>query len=90
MIKNTFIPLSEKTLNLFQRVTGIGKRGKELTNKPREGHDEQNHLTHNQDNGLSDDITAKNHTSERITETAESSKKSMDDSALDIPAFLRR
>ena len=81
---------SKKTLNLFQRVTGIGKRGKELTNKPREGHDEQNHLTHNQDNGLSDDITAKNNTSERITETAESSKKSIDDSALDIPAFLRR
>ena len=81
---------SKKSLNLFQRVTGIGKRGKELTNKPREGHDEQNHLTHNQDNGLSDDITAKNNTSERITETAESSKKSIDDSALDIPAFLRR
>ena len=40
--------------------------------------------------GLSDDTTAKNNTSERITETAESSKKSIDDSALDIPAFLRR
>ena len=25
---------SKKSLNLFQRVTGIGKRGKELTNKP--------------------------------------------------------
>ena len=81
---------SKKTLNLFQRVTGIGKRGKELTNKPKEGHDEQNDLTQNPDNGLSDDITAKNNTSERITETAESSKKSIDDSALDIPAFLRR
>ena len=74
----------------FQRVTGIGKRGKELTSKPREGNDEQNHLTQNQNNGLSDDTTAKNNTSERITETAESPKKSIDDSALDIPAFLRR
>ena len=81
---------TKKSLNLFQRVTGIGKRGKELTSKPREGHDEQNHLTQNQNNGLSDDTTAKNNTSERITETAESSKKSIDDSALDIPAFLRR
>ena len=81
---------SKKSLNLFQRVTGIGKRGKELTSKPREGHDEQNHLTLNKNNGLSDDTTARNNTSERITETAESSKKSIDDSALDIPAFLRR
>ena len=43
-----------------------------------------------QNNGLSDDTTAKNNTFDRITETAESSKKSIDDSALDIPAFLRR
>ena len=47
-------------------------------------------IAQNQNNGLSDDTTAKNNTSERITETAESSKKSIDDSALDIPAFLRR
>ena len=47
-------------------------------------------VAQNQNNGLSDDTTAKNNTSERITETAESSKKSIDDSALDIPAFLRR
>ncbi|MAI13552.1 MAG: cell division protein FtsZ [Rhodospirillaceae bacterium] len=81
---------SKKSLNLFQRVTGIGKRGKELNNKTGGGHDEQNHLVQDQNNGLSDDATAKNNTSERITETAESSKKSIDDSALDIPAFLRR
>lgn len=81
---------SKKSLNLFQRVTGIGKRGKELNNKTGGGHDEQNHLVQDQNNGLSDDATAKNNTSERITETAESSKKLIDDSALDIPAFLRR
>ena len=81
---------SKKTLNLFQRVTGIGKRGKELTNKTEEGNGEQDQLTQSRNNALFDDITAKNNTSERITETAESSKKSIDDSALDIPAFLRR
>ena len=81
---------SKKTLNLFQRVTGIGKRGKESTNKTGEGNGEQDQLTQSRNNALSDDITAKNNTSERLTETAESSKKSIDDSALDIPAFLRR
>ena len=81
---------SKKTLNLFQRVTGIGKRGKELTNKTEEGNGEQDQLTQSRNNALSDDTTAKNNTFERITETAESSKKSIDDSALDIPAFLRR
>tara|TARA_B100000282_G_scaffold70331_1_gene47657 strand:- start:1490 stop:2755 length:1266 start_codon:yes stop_codon:yes gene_type:complete len=81
---------SKKTLNLFQRVTGIGKRGKELTNKTGEGNGEQDQLTQSRNNALSDDTTAKNNTFDRITETAESSKKSIDDSALDIPAFLRR
>ena len=81
---------SKKSLNLFQRVTGIGKRGKELNNKTGEGNGEQDQLTQNRNNALSDEITAKKNTSERITETTESSKKSIDDSALDIPAFLRR
>ena len=81
---------SKKTLNLFQRVTGIGKRGKELTNKTGEGNGEQDQLTQSRNNALSDDTTAKNNTFDRIIETAESSKKSIDDSALDIPAFLRR
>ncbi len=81
---------SKKSLNLFQRVTGIGKRGKELSNKSSEGYREQDHLTQNQNNGLSDDTTAKKSAFERISEAAEPSKKSIDDSALDIPAFLRR
>ena len=81
---------SKKSLNLFQRVTGIGKRGKELSNKSSEGYREQDHLTQNQNNGLSDDTTAKKSAFERISEAAEPSKKSIDDSTLDIPAFLRR
>ena len=80
----------KKSLNLFQRVTGIGKRGKELNNKTGEGNGEQDQLTQNRNNALSDETTAKKNTSERITETTEFSKKSIDDSALDIPAFLRR
>ncbi len=81
---------SKKSLNLFQRVTGIGKRGKELKNKTGEGNGEQDQLTQNRNNASSDETTAKKNTSERITEITESSKKSIDDSALDIPAFLRR
>ena len=81
---------SKKSLNLFQRVTGIGKRGKELNNKTGEGNGEQDQLTQNRNNALSDETTAKKNTAERITETTEFSKKSIDDSALDIPAFLRR
>ena len=81
---------SKKSLNLFQRVTGIGKRGKELDNKPKEGPGGQDNFAQNQDNGLSDYITAEKNTSKGIVEAAESSKKSIDESALDIPAFLRR
>ncbi len=81
---------SKKSLNLFQRVTGIGKRGKELNNKTGEGNGEQDQVTQNRNNALSDETTAKKNTFERITETTEFSKKSIDDSALDIPAFLRR
>ena len=80
----------KKSLNLFQRVTGIGKRGKELNNKTGDGNGEQDQLRQNRNNALSDETTAKKNTSERITETTEFSKKSIDDSALDIPAFLRR
>ena len=81
---------SKKSLNLFQRVTGIGKRGKELNNKTGEGNGEQNQLTQNRNNALSDETTAKKNTSERMPGTTASSQKSIDDSALDIPAFLRR
>ena len=81
---------NKKSLNLFQRVTGIGKRGRELDSKPKEGPDDQDSLTQSQDNGLPDYITTKKNTSKRMVEPAESSKKSIDDSALDIPAFLRR
>ena len=57
---------SKKSLNLFQRVTGIGKRGKELNNKTGEGNGEQDQLTQNRNNALSDETTAKKNTSERI------------------------
>ena len=81
---------NKKSLNLFQRVTGIGKRGRELDSEPKEGPDDQDSLIQSQDNGLPDYITTKKNTSKRMVEPAESSKKSIDDSALDIPAFLRR
>ena len=71
-------------------MTGIGKRGKELNNKTGEGNGEQNQLTQNRNNALSDETTAKKNTSERMPGTTASSQKSIDDSALDIPAFLRR
>ena len=81
---------SKKSLNLFQRVTGIGKRGKETNNKPTESKGDQDNLTQAHNNELSDSIIAKNKASERIAETGESSKKPIDEFALDIPAFLRR
>ena len=81
---------SKKSLNLFQRVTGIGKRGKETNNKPTESKGDQDNLTQAKSNELSDSIIAKNKASERIAETGEPSKKPIDEFALDIPAFLRR
>ena len=62
----------------------------ELKYKTGEGYGEQYQLTQNGNYASSDETTAKKNTSERITEITESSKKSIDDSALDIPAFLRR
>ena len=81
---------SKKSLNLFQRVTGIGKRAKETSDKPTESRGDQDNRIQAQNNELSDSKIAKNNTAERIAETAEPSKKAIDDSALDIPAFLRR
>ena len=81
---------SKKSLNLFQRVTGLGKRGKGTNDKPTESKGDQDNRTQAQNNELSDPKISKNNTSERIAETAEPSKNAIDDSALDIPAFLRR
>ena len=81
---------SKKSLNLFQRVTGLGKRGKGTSDKPTESKGDQDNRTQAQNNELSDSKIAKNNTSERIAETAEPPKNTIDDSALDIPAFLRR
>ncbi len=81
---------SKKSLNLFQRVTGLGKRGKGTSDKPTESKGDQDNRTQAQNNELSDSKISKNNTSERIAETAEPPKNTIDDSALDIPAFLRR
>ena len=81
---------SKKSLNLFQRVTGLGKRGKGTSDKPTESKGDQDNRTQAQNNELSDSKISKNNTSERKAETAEPSKNTIDDSALDIPAFLRR
>ena len=81
---------SKKSLNLFQRVTGIGRRGKETNDKPTESKGDQDNRTQARSNELSDSIIAKNNTSEKVAGAAEPSKKPIDDSALDIPAFLRR
>ena len=82
---------SKRGLNLFQRVTGIGKRSKKVGVESEEGEKNPNDVPTNSDKISSSNVTKETYA---ITnETAEvdgTSQKRVDDAALDIPAFLRR
>ncbi len=82
---------SKRGLNLFQRVTGIGKRSKKLDVEKKGGEKNPNDVPTNSDKISSNNVTKDTYA---ITnETAEvdgTSQKKVDDAALDIPAFLRR
>ena len=82
---------SKRGLNLFQRVTGIGKRSKKVGVESEEGEKNPNDVPTNSDKISSSNVTKETYAiTNEPAEVDGTSQKRVDDATLDIPAFLRR